>query len=60
MNIIESCSQLQLNARFLSVNTIKEEMLFYHQMKGYAKVAKIFDVVANFFQENKLIITGNH
>ena len=54
MTDIESCSQLLLYARFLSVNTIKEEMLFCRQMKGRATSAKIFNVVANFFQENKL------
>ena len=30
MTDIGSCSQLLLYARFLSVNTIKEEMLFCH------------------------------
>ena len=54
MTNIGSCSQLLLYARFLSVNTIKEEMLFCRQMKGRATSAEIFNVVANFFQENKL------
>ena len=54
MTDIGSYSQLLLYARFLSVNTIKEEMLFCHQMKGRATLAEIFNVVANFFQENKL------
>ena len=54
MTDIGSCFQLLLYARFLSVNTIKEEMLFCHQMKGRATSAEIFNVVANFFQENKL------
>ena len=54
MTDIGSCSQLVQYARFLSVNTIKEEMLFCHQMKGRATSAKIFNVVANFFQESKL------
>ena len=30
---IGSCSQILLYARFLSINTIKEEMLFYNQRK---------------------------
>ena len=51
---IKSCSQLRLYACFFSVNTIKEEMLFCHQMKSRATSAEIFDVVANFFQENQL------
>ena len=54
MTDIGSCFQLLLYARFLSVNTIKEEMLFCHQMKGQTTSAEIFNVVANFFQENKL------
>ena len=51
---IGSCFQLLLYARFLSVNTIKEEMLFCNQMKSRATSAKIFNVTANFFQENQL------
>ena len=51
---IGSCSQLLLYACFLSMNTIKEEMLFYHQMKSRATSAEIFNVVVNFFQENQL------
>ena len=54
MTDIGSCSQLLLYARFLSMSTIKEEMLFCHQMKDRATSAEIFDVVANSFQENKL------
>ena len=52
MTDIGSCSQLLLYARFLSVNTIKEEMLFCHQMKGRATSVEIFNVVANYH--------GNH
>ena len=48
-----SCSQLLLYARFLSVNTIKEEMLSCHQMKSRATSAEIFNVETN-FQENQL------
>ena len=54
MTNIGSCSQLLLYARFLSVSTIKEEMLFWHQMKDRATSAEIFNVMANSFQENKL------
>ena len=50
---IESCFQLLLYACFLSVNTIKEEMLFCHPMKSHATSADIFNVVANFFQDNQ-------
>ena len=51
---IGSCSQLLLYARFLSVNTIKEKMLFCHQIKSRATSSEIFNVVANFFQEKQL------
>ena len=51
---IGSCSLLLLYARFLPMNTTKEEMLFYHQMKSCATSAEIFNVVVNFFQENQL------
>ena len=51
---IESCSQFLLYTRFLSTNTIKEEMLFYHQIKSRATSAEIFNVVVKFFRENQL------
>ena len=55
---IGNCSQLLLYVRFLSMNTIKEEMLFYNQMKSRATSAEIFNVVINFF--GKTNYHGNH
>ena len=51
---IGNCSQLLLYSRFLSGNTVKEEMLYCHLLKSHATSADIFNVVTNFFQENQL------
>ena len=55
MTDIANCSQLLLYARFMSGNTVKEKLLFCHPMKSRATTANIFNVVANFFQENQLL-----
>ena len=51
---IGNCFQFLLYARFSSVKTIKEEMLFCLTVKILAIKADIFNVLSNFFQKNQL------
>lgn len=41
-------------ARFVSGNSVKEEILFCHPMESCTTAAAIFHEVSNFFQENQL------
>ena len=52
---VAQCSQLLMYARFVSGNSVKDEMLFCHPMESYTTVKDVFQVVSNFFQENKLL-----
>ena len=49
-NDVARCSQLLMNARFVSGNRVKEEMHFCHPMESYTTATDIFQVVSNFFQ----------
>ena len=52
---VAQCSQLLMYARFMSGNSVKEEMLFCHPMESYTTATDHFQVVSNFFQENQLL-----
>ena len=58
MTDVAQFSQLLMYARFVSGNSVKEEMLFCHLMESYTTATDIFQVVSNFFQENQLC--GTH
>ena len=51
---VSQCSQLLIYARFVSGNSVKEEMLFCHPMETSTTATDIFQAVSNFFQENQL------
>ena len=42
MTDVAQCSQLLMYARFVSGNSVKEEMLFCHLMESYATATDIF------------------
>jgi len=54
MTDVAQFSQLLMYARFVSGNSVKEEVLFRHSMESYTTATDIFQVVSNLFQENQL------
>ena len=55
MTVVTQCSQLLMHARFVSGNSVKEEMLFCHPMESTTTATDIFQVVTNYFQQNQLL-----
>uniref|UniRef100_A0A8C4N202 Uncharacterized protein n=1 Tax=Eptatretus burgeri TaxID=7764 RepID=A0A8C4N202_EPTBU len=51
---VAQCYQPLMYARFMSGNSVKEEMLFCYPMESYTTAADIFQVVSNFSQKNQL------